>query len=209
MKKVGLLGGTFDPIHRGHLQLAEAALKEFELDKVLFIVAANPPHKDVSALLPFQKRFEMAELACEKYPYFECSDIEEKLPSPTYTVNTLQALREKYPEVSFYFIIGEDAFIEIASWKQYKELLSTTFFILSCREPVNKSSVDIFLGQLGFEQQGNCWLHPDYQPIRKLKTTPEEISSTAIRNDCNSKDVLQKLLPEKVLHFIEKHSLYK
>ncbi len=208
MKKIGLLGGTFDPVHFGHLQLAEAAMTECELDEILFIVAASPPHKAPSDLLPFEQRYNMVELACSDFPYFSCSDIEAKLPFPSYTYDTLKVMLQKNPDVDFHFIIGEDAFIEIKSWKKYRDVLALTSFILSCRVPVSPVSVDSFLKELGYECFDGSWCHDKYKKITILKNTPQEISSTTIRKSCST-DVLKTLVPENVMQFIERYGLYR
>ena len=123
-RKIGLLGGTFDPIHYGHLQLAESALVECKLDKVVFIPSALPPHKNGAVITSFRHRLAMLSLAGQGFNGFECNAIEGDLPKPSYTIDTLRELLKHYKsDCQLYFMIGADAFLDYFNL----EITSKTF----------------------------------------------------------------------------------
>ncbi len=125
-----LFGGTFDPIHNAHLRIASEAMKRFALDRVLFIPAGNPPHKESSGVTPYEDRFHMVELACAPYPKFTVSRMEEG-QNHSYTVETLRRFRETMaPEDRLFFLIGSDAFDELQSWHQAERVIGLTEFIV-------------------------------------------------------------------------------
>ena len=115
-KRVGILGGTFDPIHVGHLMMAEAVRGEYQLDEILFIPAASPPHKEGQRITSAEHRYLMTVLATLSNPHFFVSDLEMKRPGPSYTIDTIYALRYEFPKTAFSFIIGTDVIAEIATW---------------------------------------------------------------------------------------------
>ena len=130
--RIGLLGGTFDPVHTGHLQLAEAALREGNLDQVLFIPSASPPHKVGTPITSFAHRLAMLELVSKRNPRFACSGIEGDLPAPSYTIDTLRVLGGLFPEeTKFFFIIGIDAFLDFATWKSYRDILRLVNIVIA------------------------------------------------------------------------------
>ena len=123
-QRIGVMGGTFDPIHLGHLRAAEEICRAFALDKIIFVPAARPPHKDAGGFASALHRYEMVSLATVFTPYFSVSPIELKRPGKSYSVDTLRELRRIYgPASTFYFILGVDAFLEMAAWKDVRELL--------------------------------------------------------------------------------------
>src|SRR5437764_1028064 len=125
-RRICLFGGTFDPIHLAHITIAEEAWKRFALDQVIFIPAANPPHKDSRGLTSYEDRFRMVQLACNGYPHFSVSRIEEGTER-SYTVDTLERFRKRLgPEDELYFLIGSDAFSEIKTWKRWQDVLKLT-----------------------------------------------------------------------------------
>jgi nicotinate-nucleotide adenylyltransferase len=132
-RRICLFGGTFDPIHDAHLRIAEEALRTFSLDTVLFVPAANPPHKDASAVTPYEDRFRMVEIACAPYLKFEPSRLEEGAER-SYTVETLRrSSRQLAPDDELFFLIGSDAFEEIETWKNWREVVALTEFIVVSR----------------------------------------------------------------------------
>lgn len=125
-----IFGGTFDPIHNAHLRIALEATERFSLDRVLFVPAGNPPHKEVSGVAPFADRFRMAELACEPYQKFSVSRMEEG-QNQSYTVETLRRFRKEMAEgEKLFFLIGSDAFDELDSWHQAEQVIELTEFIV-------------------------------------------------------------------------------
>jgi nicotinate-nucleotide adenylyltransferase len=132
--RIGVMGGTFDPIHLGHLRAAEEIYWAFELDRMIFVPAARPPHKDDEIEASALQRYEMVSLATGDVPYFSVSPIEVNRPGRSYSVETLREFRRLYGEESaIYFIVGVDAFQDVATWKDAKEVLSLAQFIVTAR----------------------------------------------------------------------------
>jgi len=128
-----LFGGTFDPIHNAHLQIGAAAVGKFSLDRVLFVPARNPPHKDPRGVTAYKHRFRMVEIACASHPRFVASRLEEG-SGPSYTVDTLERFRKQIgPKDRLFFLIGSDAFDDIESWNRWKDVVSLTEFIVVTR----------------------------------------------------------------------------
>lgn len=132
--KTGILGGTFDPIHQGHLRLAEAARSQYGLNRILFVPALVSPHKAGKVeTAPAPHRFRMVELAIKKFPEFELSDMELNRPGISYTVDTLRDLKKKYPKDEFYFILGSDAARGFSQWKEPEEIKKMVKLLVACR----------------------------------------------------------------------------
>lgn len=209
---VGLLGGTFDPVHLGHIQLAEAAIQECLLKKVLFIPSASPPHKAGESVLCFHHRAAMVELVSANRSEFECNTVESNLPAPTYTINLLHALGHLYRDLSrFFFIIGSDAFLEILSWKSHWEVLSLVNVIIAIRKGNTRLELENFLLRLGYYQpEAGKWIAPGRnRSIRLLKSQPDEISSSEIRFMVGAGRDVDHYLPDTVSRYIKQHSLYQ
>ena len=124
MKKIGILGGTFNPIHHGHLILGQTALEDFGLDKVLIVPTKNPAYKKISKNVEIEDRVNMVRMAIENHPGFEFSDIELDREGYTYTVDTLRKLTRLHPDAEYYFIMGADSLYQIESWKDPGQILS-------------------------------------------------------------------------------------
>lgn len=120
--KIGILGGSFNPIHKGHLNLGQSAVKVLNLDKVIFIPANLSPFKDNKEMIPAEDRFKMCEIAISKYEKFEISDIEINKNEKNYTIDTIKELIMRYPEDELYLLVGSDEFLLIDKWKDYKEI---------------------------------------------------------------------------------------
>ena len=198
--RVGLLGGTFDPIHIGHLMLAEAVRDEYELEQVLFIPAAQPPHKLGRKISPAEDRYMMTVLATCSNPTFEVSDIEMRREGPSYSVDTVRALlRASGGDTEYFFIAGTDIIREIHTWERIEELLSICPFIVAsrpgCRPDVEKTRA--LLGDLGVRQ------------IHLLNTPELEISSTDIRERVARGASIRYIVPREVEQYIYKKGLYR
>jgi nicotinate-nucleotide adenylyltransferase len=139
--KVGLLGGTFNPVHKGHVELGLNILDAYRLDKVMYIMAARPPHKKNMQMVSPQLRWKMLNRALEPYPKLEPCDIEMKRPIDSWTIDTIDELRQKYPEYHYYFISGSEGFLKIRTWKNYKKLLTMISFIVVIRNKTHRSAV--------------------------------------------------------------------
>lgn len=198
--RVGILGGTFDPIHIGHLVTAEAVRYEYNLDKVIFIPAAIPPHKDNDSVTPATHRYIMTVLATYSNPYFEVSPIEMNRPGPSYTIDTIYELVEKYgKDTDFYFITGADTIAEIPTWDRIEELLGLCQFIAATRQGFlpNVDNIKEYFGELGEKR------------IHRLNTPELEISSTDIRERIKKGISIKYVLPLAVEQYIYKEGLYK
>ncbi len=209
-RRIGLLGGTFDPVHYGHLQLAELALRQCELAIVLFIPAVSPPHKVTRKIAEFRHRVAMLELALADQDVFFLSLLEDDLPVPSYTVDTLTYLRKNQrDDDEFYFIIGEDAFLEICSWKSYEELLTLTHFIVAGRTGYSTEYFQTFVHSLGYVLNGKTWRDTTGKnQIVFLPAQTDDVSSTAVRERILKNMSLEGFLPEEVVKYIEKFKLY-
>ncbi len=211
IRKTGILGGTFDPVHNGHIALADAAGKLCDLDEILLLPAALPPHKQTKKIASFADRAAMLEIAIEDNPKLSVSTIEKLLPVPSFTLDTLQYLKlHSAPGVQFYFISGADTFLDILSWKNYERILQECHFAAFSR--VGKSTVKLkkFIEKLGFQQQTEkCWKHP--QSKRKIyhtNITLPDISSSEIRKRLDTEKSVEGLLPQGVYQYILENVLY-
>ena len=187
-QRVCLFGGTFDPIHTAHLRIAEEACLRVALDRVLFIPAGNPPHKTATELTPFEDRYRMVEIACEPYPGFDPSRAEEG-PGQSYTIDTVRRFKQTArPHSKLFFLIGSDAFDEIETWKDWKELLREIEFIVVARP-------------------GRSYNVPPGAHIHRLEELELPISSSGIRARITRGKPTPEL-PEGVRAYIEKRGLY-
>ncbi len=209
--KLGLLGGTFDPIHVGHLRLAEEVREAFDLEQVLFMIAASPPHKKRGAAAPFPHRFEMARLVLEQVPYFVASNLEEARGGPSYSVETLRELRRYYKgRAEFFFIVGLDAFLEITTWKDYPALFELANMVVISRPGYSRAKLRPLLKQeLGFSREGeNTYRHRSGLAVYLQETTLFAVSSTQIRALIRQRRSIRYLVPEPVEDYIRRHHLY-
>lgn len=200
-QKIGIMGGTFDPIHYGHLVTAETARTNFKLDKVIFTPAGRPPHKKDYAVTPPEDRYLMTMLAVNDNPFFEISRIEIDRPGPTYTVDTLeQFYNELGSDVKLFFISGADAVFDILTWKDVDKVLSYCTFIAATRPGYPIDQLHQKLIQIK-EMYG-------YEVI-PMKVTSLDISSTEIRRRMKEGLSIKYLLPDSVETYIKKSGLYQ
>lgn len=199
-RKIGIMGGTFDPIHIGHLVTAEAVRIEYGLEKVLFIPACHPPHKQGAQVTPVLHRYIMTVMATYSNPYFYASAIELERPGPSYSIDTVSKLIQQYGEHSeFYFISGADAVQELPTWEKIETLLTMCHFIAATR-PGCLNGLDDVIRYFG--DQGRSRIH-------RLATPELEISSTDIRERVRSGRSIKYIVPESVENYILKEGLYR
>lgn len=201
IKKYGIMGGTFDPIHSGHLAIAEEIRYKFNLDKVIFIPAGNPPHKDSRKVTSSNHRYQMALLATISNPYFDISSIEIEREGITYTIDTIMELKKCCgDEAEFYFITGADSLLQLSTWKDVDKLLSICKFIAATRPGFQMSKIESKVKEL--ESKYN-------RSIYTVTVPALQISSTDIRNRIKNGITVKYLLPEAVEAYIIKHKLYQ
>ena len=213
MADVGLLGGTFDPVHNGHLQLAEAVLSEYQLDSIFFIPAGWPPHKNSKSITDAEHRLHMLRSALQGKPRYSVSEIELSRSETSYTFDTLNRLKKKAGgDVNFHFIIGHDAFLEIETWYRWKTLLSCNCFIIAVRPGYPTDGIEELLLHNRFKPAGTdreVWTKTGAgNTIRILTKNIIDISSTRIRKRIARKQYWLDLVPEKVAGYIMDNSLY-
>ncbi len=197
---MGLMGGTFDPIHIGHLVTAEEARQQFKLDHVVFMPAGNPPHKDEAAITPAEHRYLMNMLAVVDNPYFTVSRLEIDSQQPCYTIDTVRRFYDLYNgNLKLFFITGADAILDITSWKDYKELLASCPFIAASRPGYSFDKLKIIMGSAFAEVM---------QRVHLLEIPAMAISSTFIRRRVAENRTIRYLTPESVEQYIYKNNLY-
>jgi nicotinate-nucleotide adenylyltransferase len=211
--KLGILGGTFNPIHSGHLRVAEEIGEELGLTKVYIIPSGMPPHKEPYPLADFPHRLEMALLASKISPLLEVWDIEGKRPGFSYSIETLKVFHSYFgSSLELFFIIGMDAFIEIKNWKEYQNLFNFASFVVINRPGYNKDKFSQFLDSLNvgltWDEKRKCFCHPSGNVLLKKDTTLMDISATRIREMVAKKKSIHFLVPEVVREYIEKVGLY-
>jgi nicotinate-nucleotide adenylyltransferase len=212
--RIGLLGGTLDPIHFGHLRSAEEIREALELDEIWFMPAALPPHKELSNLTPFTHRLAMVELAVAYMDYFRTTAIEDEFPGPSYSINTLKELRKRYEdEVEFFFILGSDAFLDIETWKDYGSLTDCVSLVIMRRGREDSSGLKevisrAFPGHCIQQGEKDVFIAHDKGAIYLYSVTYLAISGTDIRRRVRSGLSVRFLVPEEVRIYMEKNSLY-
>jgi len=212
-RRIGVLGGTFDPVHRGHLAVASFVLEQLKLDEFLFIPAARPPHKSHTRLTAFPDRLAMLRLALAATPVFKVSDLEAARKGPSYSVDTLEELQSLYgPGVRLYFLIGLDAFLEIDTWKNFVRLpqLADLVVIKRAAYPVDPvGAVVAKLGDYRYDAAASCWSALELPGRIFLSSMPPvEISSTMIRRAAAAGEPLESLVGPTVTAYIAEQRLY-
>ncbi|MFT7072822.1 MAG: nicotinate-nucleotide adenylyltransferase [Patiriisocius sp.] len=193
-KKIGLYFGTFNPIHVGHLTIANYMVEFSDLDEVWMVVTPHNPHKKKSTLLDNHHRLAMVRIALEDYPKLKASNIEFDLPQPNYTVNTLTYLEEKYPEQSFCLIMGEDNLKSLHKWRNYEVLLERYHIYVYPRiSGVSKVSASVAKST----------------SISKIEAPIMELSSTFIRKAIKDKKNIRPMLPQNVWEYLDEMNFYR
>lgn len=200
MKKIGIMGGTFNPIHNGHLMLAQRSYQQYELDQVLVIPNKLPAYKDTDELLDAEQRSAMVRLAIQPYPYMKASDMELRRTGVTHTVDTLRELRSHDPEDRFYFILGADSLVHFEEWYQYREILKLAGILCAGRDGLSCEALDPVREKL-IKQV------PEAE-IKYLDAPMMNISSTDIREKITQEETVRDWLPEAVYRYIIENHLY-
>ncbi|WP_031513200.1 nicotinate-nucleotide adenylyltransferase [Desulfofalx alkaliphila] len=199
MSTLAIMGGTFDPIHYGHLLVADQVRHNFNCDKVLFIPAARPPHKEGVPISSARHRLAITRLAVASNDAFMVSTLEIDRPGPSYTVDTVKAVHQLYRPEKLYFITGADGVLEIMTWKDVNQLLSLCCFVAATRPGFDIGNLKEKLKDLPEEKLKN---------IIPLSVPALDISSTDIRRRVRKGEPIKYLLPEPVEKYIKNHRLY-
>jgi nicotinate-nucleotide adenylyltransferase len=220
-KKIGIFGGTFNPVHLGHLRAALEVQRGFGLDAVFLIPSASPPHKEAGDVVAAADRLEMVRRCVSGVPGLRVSDIELKREGPSYTIDTICAFRQIVPQdVWLYLIIGLDAFEEIATWKSYEDLLRLVPLIVISRPGVGDDPQGLDRAITRLLQHGElagyacapetpCFRHCEKQPIFTFNVTAMDIASSRIRGMVKQGEPIDFLVPEAVNAYIKERGLYR
>ncbi|MBF2027022.1 MAG: nicotinate (nicotinamide) nucleotide adenylyltransferase [Oscillatoriales cyanobacterium C42_A2020_001] len=200
-KKVGIFGGAFNPVHMGHLLMAETALEQFQLDQVIWVPTYQPPHK-AGELLAFNHRWEMLQRAIADHPAFIASEIDQKRGGISYAIATFTDLQQIYPTVCWHWVIGVDAFQSLPHWRNGVEIASQCTLLIAPRnqKPVQNIALEVATVLAKQSVQLQWYL---------LEMPQTEISSSLIRQYCQEGRSLRYLLPESVRAYIATHKLYR
>ncbi len=199
-KRIGIMGGTFDPIHMAHLLLAEAAREQYHLDRVLFMPSAKPPHKDSRLVSPAEHREAMVRMAIEENPWFVYSDLELCRSGLTYTSDTLKTLHGEYPDTEFYFIMGADSLFSVDAWHQPEKIFQLTAVLAGNRSEVPLERIREQIEYLRMRFGGTVSL---------IEMPDIAVSSSEIRSRCARGCSVRYYVPETVYRYIRKHQLYQ
>ncbi|WP_297712470.1 nicotinate-nucleotide adenylyltransferase [Clostridium sp.] len=200
MKRYGMMGGTFNPIHLAHLYIAYEAKETLNLDKVIFMVAGNPPHKKESSVIDSNYRYDMVKIAIKDYSDFEISDYEIQKQGYSYTYETLKYLKGDEGDVEVFFIAGADSLMDIEKWKNPELVLSNCTFVAFNRGEYNKETLEEQKKKLQDKYNSNIIL---------LDISNLDISSSMIRERIIKGKRVDFFIPEKVMKYIEQNKLYK
>ncbi|MBN2058750.1 MAG: nicotinate-nucleotide adenylyltransferase [Candidatus Saganbacteria bacterium] len=201
MKRIGIMGGTFNPIHKGHLALAKAALREYVLDEVIFMPSGTPPHKALGKIIDKEDRFKMVKLAIKGVKQFSVSRLEMDRQGLSYAVDTFNELKKKYGDkAKLFYIMGLDSINEILEWRKPLELFKLCEFIVGTRPG---SRIRTFKRLVKFPP-----LQKEVDKINLMELN-EDISASEIRQRLKSNKKTAALLPKAVADYIRKHKLYR
>lgn len=219
-RKVGILGGTFNPVHNGHIQLGQNIRDAFQLDEILYILSANPPHKKTPDIVTPEIRWQMLTRALAPYPYLVPCDLEMKRPNDSWTIVTIEQLKRIRPNDHFYFLSGSEGFLKIRTWKDYKRLLHALTFIVLIREESHRSKVRQLLSEEGIQpldwplenhdqsnerdldEMVNAYLYVYRSPLIHL-------SSTLIRGKIRASESIEGFVDPEVKKILEEKKLYE
>lgn len=222
MKRIGLFGGTFNPIHEGHLRAATSVREGFELDAVILIPAAIPPHKRSRNIAPAADRLEMVRLAVAGLEKMVVSDVELVRRGPSYTIDTVRHFQYRFnADTQLFFIVGGDAFLEIDTWRDFEDLLQSIPMIVLDRPAVGRNLYDTFGERLQTflrsrisdkyfpDENGSSFHHPQWQTIYLFPGEMLDVSSTLIRQRMGRGEAVPTGLPLSVESYIRRKGLYK
>jgi nicotinate-nucleotide adenylyltransferase len=219
--RIGLFGGTFNPIHQGHTQVAEEVLQHYALDQVIFIPSAVPPHKSRQAVTGAEHRLVMTRLALDEKRHLQVSDIEIQRQGPSYTIDTLRWFKQPVEQpCHFFFMVGIDAFLEIHTWKAYLQLFEETAFIIMSRPQSGQPFPDLSGAVVSYvcthiskdyhlSADRRVLLHPAKHPLYLATVTAVDIASSHIRDAVRRGEGIDRWVDPAVAQYIKDKGLYR
>ena len=208
---MGLFGGTFNPIHLGHLRGAEEIREVFHLEEMIFVPSSIPPHKMTEEVIEASHRLEMVRLAVSGNPYFSVSDVEISRPGKSYSIETIKYFQERRQD-TFFFILGSDAFVEIETWKEFQNLFSLCHFIVMTRPGSQKEIPPLpraLAPNFRYASEKKAWVHVSGYMLYFKEISFLDISSTKVRELIEKGRSVRYLIPPEVETYIREHSLYR
>ncbi|MCM1180186.1 MAG: nicotinate-nucleotide adenylyltransferase [Clostridium sp.] len=210
MTAVGIMGGTFNPIHNGHIEIANAAYRQYHLDEVWFMPNHIPGYKDLEDLTDGQTRLDMVSLAIQKYPYFKASDYELRRSGKTYTAETMELLKREYPQIQFFFIIGADSLVYFDKWQAPEKILEHAKILTAPRDDISKAMMQQRIDRLHKLFGKNHFYPIDCDMIDCSSTEIREQIASHLSKDYEIEMLSKQLnLNPEVLHYIKEHHLYQ
>ncbi len=200
--KIGILGGSFNPIHKGHMHIAEAAFEKADMDEIWLMPTGISPHKDIAGAVNRFQRLDMVKLVAEEKPYFKAFDYEIYKDKRCFTYETLTELKELYPKDEFYFIVGEDSVDLFATWKKPEIIAKCASLLVATRDEEGKENDDIIEKAAALAKQF------DFE-VKVISTENVPVSSTEIREAVASGKDIKGLVSDPVLRYIREHHLYE
>jgi nicotinate-nucleotide adenylyltransferase len=213
--KIGLFGGTFNPVHFGHLRAAEEIRESFSLDKIIFIPLNLPPHKNINDVISSHHRFTMLENATKENSTFSVSKIEMERSGKSYSIETIKYFLENFnPPPELFFILGVDAFLDITTWEKYDKLFYLCNFIVMSRSgyqevPLEKILPEDISRDFTYLENMNSYIHVSKHAVHYTKISLLDISSTKIRSNIKSGKSIKYLLSGVAEDYIKQNKLYK
>lgn len=190
--RIGLFGGTFDPVHKGHLSIAQSFIESEFIDEIWVLLTPYPPHKTGADHTNYDLRLKMLEAAFEDIQHVSIKTVEQKLPKPSYSLRTIQHLKQQFPDKTFYFCMGEDSLRQFHTWKKYQDILEECELLVAQRPGETHQHVDQEILQHSH--------FVDHEPL--------DLASSEIRDRVKGGHSISEKVPEKVLKIIEKERLY-
>jgi len=212
--RVGLFGGTFNPVHYGHLKTADEIRRIFDLTRVIFIPTNISPHKEYEEVAPAHHRLAMLDRAVEDNPYFFTSDVELKRHDRSYSIETITYFTHTLgKELTLFFILGMDAFLEINTWKNYRQLFSLCNFIVMTRpgyevKALHSVMPDQLMDDVTYRPDEKRFIHRSQLSTYFTEVTPVDISSHSIRALIKNGRSINSMLPEVVKQYVQEHKFY-
>jgi nicotinate-nucleotide adenylyltransferase len=208
--KIGIFGGTFNPIHIGHLRVALEVKEKLTLGKVIFVPSHMPPHKNLANNIPGKKRLQMIQMAIKGNPFFEASDFEVKKETTSYSIKTIRFIGNEY-KTTPYFILGQDAFNEISTWFEADKLFDYAHFVVMTRPDADKVPLNKVLGKKAkqFKPIETGYKNNKNNEIIFAEVSSLDISSSHIRDLCKKRQSIKYLTPKEVEEYILRERLYQ